>query len=1450
MAINEQATVTIDINSANAQQRLNTLQQQAQNLSAAIKKAYEAGDSKTAKQLTSELKKTNAELKQVQKSTENLNAAMAHISTATPKELKAILAAINRELNSGAVKRGSKEWQDYNQKLIAVKAELAKINAEQKAAEPLMDRMRAGVSRFKGAIVGIGASITGIVAATASMRDYAQKKDTARAGLQALTGLDDDSVAWLQQQAEQMSQVMDETGLRVTQSADEVLQAYMLVGSAKPELLGVKEDLNAVTVEAIRLSQAAGIELQAAVAAVTTSMNQFGAGADRTAEFVNVLAAGSKAGAVGVANINEAVVKSGVAASQAGLSIQDLTAAIETVGERGLQGAKAGTGLSSFFLNLATGADETNPKIVGMSQALKNLADQHLTEAEMVKRFGKETYNVASILINSSAAFDNYKEAVTGTNTAVEQAAIMGDTAAARTAQLKNQIAEIGQKIYADIQPVVDKFLDGSATMLKMVAALVSVFKNYGVAILAVVAPLAAYNVALALSNLLHSKAVVAIAQYIKSLFSMATLEKAVTAGKYLLAAATALLTGNIKKASIAFKAFSRVLAMNPIGLVAAAIAAVVVGLIAWTRRTKELTQAQKDRKAVAEMNAEIEKKVNDQTADEISKIERLKTAIHNKNLSEKSRLKAIQDLQKIIPGYNAQISREGDIINENTKAINDYIDAIKRKARANVVEQKLTDITRQKLDIEAELEAAEQVVETYKQTVEEIQAAQQDFFAQGHNMGDWAGEIFGKGSIYESLSKEAQILAAQQLEWDGSAKQMAKSADAAQKRVKELREQLSPLIAQEKNLTNWINAHAEETGAMPGTTEPADEGGTGGKRDASAIELEAERQRLAAEKAFAANQTTYAQYQTRLLDIDKWVINQKAAIYEQGTKEYIANERERIALAKKYADLNSKLIQTQAEQDKAALTRDYANGLMTYTDYQSRTTDIELEALRQRQALYKSNQQEYADLQKQIDEKLNQQNANRVAVIRSQMEAEHDAMKQELAMRLAQGLMTEDAYNEAIFRKEIEYLKRLRENYSVYANEYIEITKRIKDAEVQHQTEAAQRYRDNLRAFNNQYTDKGAVAEYQSGAANIDEMQRRGDITAEAAQRAKTDLGAKLLDQQVKLIQQGNNSIVDTYKARYEAIENLERQGVIDHAEAEKQKLAATTDMLGQITDIYESAWGSINTVLQASSNLIQANADLETAKIEAEYDKRIDAAGRNRRKVEKLEKERDEKIRQMKTQANEKAMKIELAGAIAQTAVAAINAYSSAAAIPVAGFVLGPIAAAAALAAGAIQIATIKKQQQAEAAGYAVGGFTPDGRWDEPQGVVHSNEFVANRFAVGNPAIRPALDLIDRAQRNNTVGSLTAEDVTASLYSRTSPDVVAAVGATQAAVEPAAATQAANTAALDAAAGAIAANADALRRLSDQLDEGITAIASIDGRNGINHQQERYNQLLNNAR
>ena len=88
--------------------------------------------------------------------------------------------------------------------------------------------------------------------------------------------------------------------------------------------------------------------------------------------------------------------------------------------------------------------------------------------------------------------------------------------------------------------------------------------------------------------------------------------------------------------------------------------------------------------------------------------------------------------------------------------------------------------------------------------------------------------------------------------------------------------------------------------------------------------------------------------------------------------------------------------------------------------------------------------------------------------------------------------------------------------------------------------------------------------------------------------------------------------------------------------------------------------------------------------------------------------------------------------------------------------------------LAKAAAEIALITAAFQTAKAvinGFEEGGYTGPGRHDEPKGIVHAGEFVVNRYAVQNPAIRPVLDLIDQAQRNNTIGSLTAKDVSAVL-------------------------------------------------------------------------------------
>lgn len=99
-------------------------------------------------------------------------------------------------------------------------------------------------------------------------------------------------------------------------------------------------------------------------------------------------------------------------------------------------------------------------------------------------------------------------------------------------------------------------------------------------------------------------------------------------------------------------------------------------------------------------------------------------------------------------------------------------------------------------------------------------------------------------------------------------------------------------------------------------------------------------------------------------------------------------------------------------------------------------------------------------------------------------------------------------------------------------------------------------------------------------------------------------------------------------------------------------------------------------------------------------------------------------------------------------------------------AGLIMAPVAAALAVARGAVQIALLKKQQQAAAAiGYSEGGFTRPGRVDEPAGIVHAGEWVASQKLVNSPRTRPLIEMLEYAQRNNRIGSISMEDVSHSI-------------------------------------------------------------------------------------
>ena len=623
------------------------------------------------------------------------------------KEIKNDINSIDLEMKrlQRDIKEMTRGSEEYNRTMAKIqhlqgilkqhRQEIKGITTETKKATVSIGSMVDWFNRFGGVILSVIGFLTGFTLALRAIRDERNKLEESQAGLKALTGLDDDSIAWLTGQAKTLSTTMTKEGLRVRQSAAEILDAFMLVGSAKPELLGDKEALKAVTEEAMRLQAAAkDITLNEAVDSLTLSLNQYGAAADQAGRFTNVLAAGSQAGSANIASQAKAIRNAGTAAASANVPIEQTVALIETLAYRGIKDEVAGTGLKKFFLVLQTGADETNPKIVGLDKALENLKNKNMDAGAIKKMFGEEGYNTASVILQNTEMVKDFTAAVTGTNVAYEQAAINSDTAQAKLEQARNKMKLAAIDLGEKLNPALTVSTNMLTNVLKYLPGLIDWCKKWGGTVLWLSTILLVYATRLKIItawysiwnsltkiatvlNLAYAASMNTLSGYTVTTFgnlrklSMlmqghSVLLKSLRTATYLYAAAVQVLHGRVDLAAKSLKAAWTIMSSNPIGLLVTLVLAAATASYKLTQRTKAYYDLNK-------VNEKITEKSNDEYARQSSLIEQLTTKIHNNNLSNFERKKAIVQLQAIIPDYNAEIDKEGKIINENTEALDRY---------------------------------------------------------------------------------------------------------------------------------------------------------------------------------------------------------------------------------------------------------------------------------------------------------------------------------------------------------------------------------------------------------------------------------------------------------------------------------------------------------------------------------------------------------------------------------------------------------------------------------------------------------------------------------------------------------------------------------------------------------------------------------------------------------
>ena len=171
--------------------------------------------------------------------------------------------------------------------------------------------------------------------------------------------------------------------------------------------------------------------------------------------------------------------------------------------------------------------------------------------------------------------------------------------------------------------------------------------------------------------------------------------------GKLLLIAATKLLTGNLAKARIAWAALNTTMKFSIFGLVATAVAGIAAGITNLVRKSREAKQATDELKESTDKLAEIEQKAVERYSNEAAEVKALTAILQNNNISLDERRKALNKLKEIAPGYHADLTEEGVLINNNKTALDNYIDSLKKKARLEVFKEEIIALEKQKLEQE-----------------------------------------------------------------------------------------------------------------------------------------------------------------------------------------------------------------------------------------------------------------------------------------------------------------------------------------------------------------------------------------------------------------------------------------------------------------------------------------------------------------------------------------------------------------------------------------------------------------------------------------------------------------------------------------------------------------------------------------------------------------------------
>ena len=1367
-----------------------------------------------------EIDSTNVDIKETKRQMQLVNNTLANLKTSSIRDLEYSIKALNQQMQG--MQRGTEQFKQMELKAKQLKAELQAVRAEGVAQESWIKRSADWFNRMQGLALGAVAAISGITFTVKKCVEEYAKMDDEMTNVRKYTGQAAEEVERMNEDFKKMdtrtprqklNQLAEDAGrLGITSTA----AVEEFVDGADKINVALGDDLGDKAVSQIgKLAQMFGEDktkgLRGAMLATGSAVNELAQNSSASAGYLvdftaRVAGVGKQAGftqaqIMGLASVLDQNMQQDETAATAvqnllakmfqdsakfakiaGLNVKDFAKTLKEDANGALLQFLAAMRAKGGFADLAPMFEEMKMDGSRATGVLTVLADK-LDDITTAQKLASEAYSEGTSVLNE---FETQNESV--------QAQL--DKASKKFLDLS---IELGQKLY----PAARYCISAASLGVRALSTLVDFVKDYWRILIVLTAAIVTYT-AVSKAKLIADKAQMAW------LNIMILREKAhlvlvglKTSALKTMAIVQMALTREIKLTTAAQMLWNKVLLANPITAVIAVVAGLTAAIVTLSKETSTAEQAQRDyNDAVTDANK--------QAAEEEASIMRLVSAIQSNTTAESDRKAALEELNgKLMREHLGNITEEAVRTGQATRQIQSYIDMMKKKIVIDGLQKKL----------------AESIAK---------QAEDEDLLGEANNdnRGYWK-RFWDRLNPFAGGKTQKLNFAADHKD------QLLQSVEREKQYQQKLIDKINQLESQHFEIND---------------PEPWRNNGYNGKANDGTI--------IEQKRTTGTHQVSEKERKARV----------KAA------KAAAAEARKRQAEAKRKQKQAADSIKAETNEMMADNAKTYAEGKKTYQQFIDDRQSIQIKGFAKLKQLYGAESNEYKQLLdnqvnivKQHDAAIQKMNEQTIERERLQKEASIKAQYNDASSAIYQN---DTALNEALYKNDVEAMKKRLELYKDRegSEEWLDLKAEMEQAELDHQLQMQEAYQNQLKELRQQFGKQDLQAQETMYLNGLDNLYKQGLIKEEeyqqmkleitkqfAAQRAQIDAddhGAgsaqlKINDKSSEMVNSaraaagesqstGNATLggyftsqVENYQNTMEKLKELYGNDKQNHAAYMQAKAQVTSDFLNNLVEKTAVVYNGINGILSASSSYAQACSDLEQAKISKNYEKQIAAAGTNSKKKKKLEEKRDKELAAAKSKANKKAMKIEIAQAIASTAMSAINAYASAAAIPTIGWTLAPIAAGMATAAGMIQLAAIKKQHQAEAAGYYEGGYTGGNRYRKEAGVVHEGEFVANHNAVNNSSIRPALDLIDRAQRSNTVGSLTAADITRSLGQGSSTVVAPVVNVNNDNTEVRQSLDGVNA---------------AVSRLTQTLDDGIEVEVPISGRRGLHRRLQDYQRILNN--